>query len=361
MKSKNEIIESVNSLNKLIDQRIKIVKNSESVKDNFVQYFLSCDDEIIFDIFGDFGNKLKNVFNDFDLLHPQISYCCDSFFSLDKPFFKKIREIFELRKIIQKEEFSFVVDLLNNSFKYENDLKFFINKIKSFASNKLPARLIKDPEKRNYIRKLKKIQSIDLNFVYKRGSFYLDSLLKDFNSYIRFDQSQVNELKQITDKINRYKELGCNFLAEDLKNSTDGQIVEYGSQYFGFNRINLITCALVLAKFLDIEMNLNRFQISSSFFEDAWKCHHMYFDYKPKVYPYYELEFCSSDYIKEIISYLDKMPDANEKPIFDSFSVLVPTSDIDKDIELELIKNGILKSVLIGEKDNWCYFLCFFN
>lgn len=361
MKSKNEISDYVNSLNIIVKDKLKVIKKSEIADSNLAKYFLSCDDDIIRDIFGDVGCNFKNFLKDLDLSHSQLDYVYDSFFSLRKPYFKKIQEIIELKKIIDVKNMHFIKSLLNQSFDYEDDLKTFINKIKMIIRNKPPVRLIKDFEKIKNIRKQKKIQTINLQIAYNKGLSYLDSLPKDFDDYIRFDQFQVNEFKQISNKIDRYKELGCNFLAEDLLKSIEGQIDQYGIQYYGFNRINLMTCALVLARFLGIEVSCNKYQISTSFFEDTWKCIHMYLDYKPKVYPYYELESLSSEYVKKVVNYLDHMPDAYGKSIFDHYAIIVPTCDIDKDTEYELIKKGILKSVLIGEKDGWCYFICFFN
>lgn len=361
MKSKNDIKEYVDSLNKQFDKRLSIVKKYNNQKDNLLLYLLSCDDRIIFDTLGEAGLKLKNILKTFDLNHEQISSSYNQFFSFDKLHCQKVREIFEFKKTANKDSSSLINDIINRSFLHEEDLMAFVKKIYLFVSEKPPVRFLVDPEKRDLLRRTKKPQLINLNYIYKKGVAYLDSLPKDFNDYLRYDLSQINDTNILIKKIDRFKEIGCNFLAEDLQKTMDEHVEQYGRQYFGFNRINLTTCALVLAKLYELEISLNKYQLSSGLFEDTWNCQHMFFDYKPKIYPYYEFESLASSRIKSVIDYLDHMPEVDGKPIFDYFSVVVPTCDIEQEIEFELIKNGILKSVLIGEKDGWCYFICFFN
>ena len=69
--------------------------------------------------------------------------------------------------------------------------------------------------------------------------------------------------------------------------------------------------------------------VERSFFKD------FYFDvstivdtvyqYEPKVYPYHELKSVASDDVLRTIKTLESFPEANNKPIFDHFGVIVPS------------------------------------
>ena len=81
----------------------------------------------------------------------------------------------------------------------------------------------------------------------------------------------------------------------------------------------------------------------------------------------------------EIISTLDNFPDANGKPIFDHYGIIVPSIqyklnyindecnmiqnfsnsiDSSKALDKILIKGKHIHPIIIGEKDGKCFFIC---
>lgn len=360
MKLKNEIQSSVDFLNNLFSEKLKVVNYSILDKNNFIFYIKDCADQIIYSVLGETGTAFKNFLNNLDLDHPEINETMNGVFSCKKPYYEKIRDVLELKKIIKKENLPFIDQLLNKIALQENDLKHFVKILENFILNKPPVRLLKNEHERILFRKTKKIQKINLDIAYDKGISYIDNLPNDFLNYVRFDPSQITEVSNLKLKVERYKEIGCNFLADDLSKSIDEHLEEHGKPYYGFNKISLTTTSLILAKFIGLELNLGKYHISSSWFGDLWKCHHMYLEYEPKVYPYHLLENCS-EFVLNTVNYLESMPDINGKPVFDNYAVVIPSANIDQDLEMELVKKGVLKSILVGEKDGSCYFLCFFN
>lgn len=89
---------------------------------------------------------------------------------------------------------------------------------------------------------------------------------------------------------------------------------------------------------------------------------------------------------KVIIDILEKFPEADNKPIFDHFGIIVPSislpfknrnhfSFINQDnifqtvskeeallyLDTHLVKNNCIKPIIVGEKDDKCYFISYFN
>ena len=88
-----------------------------------------------------------------------------------------------------------------------------------------------------------------------------------------------------------------------------------------------------------------------------------------------------------MIALLESFPDAGGKPIFDHFGVIVPSvalpitaenvytfldekglvqvfkfqEEAVKILDSTLMKGGYINSIIVGEKDNKCYFLSYFT
>ena len=110
--------------------------------------------------------------------------------------------------------------------------------------------------------------------------------------------------------------------------------------------------------------------------------------YEPKVYPFHELKDVASDEVNSVIKFLEHFPEANNKPIFDHFGVIVPSVNFPtcssnnmfsirdengiiqsyslryeaiKSLDLILIKGKYFSPILVGEREGKCYFLSYFT
>jgi hypothetical protein len=110
------------------------------------------------------------------------------------------------------------------------------------------------------------------------------------------------------------------------------------------------------------------------------------YPYEPRVYPLFELWDIAPESVVKTIGLLEEFPDANNKPIFDHFGVIVPGIGLSyqqnkgyvfldengmaqifpvremalKALDKIMIKGKYLYPIIIGEKDGKCYFICFF-
>ena len=202
----------------------------------------------------------------------------------------------------------------------------------------------------------------------------------------------------------RYQELGCTTLANEIKKSVDAFRENMEQAYYGFNRITMTNAAIILAKlhgfsFMKSEIiNAGGFQsksdpqihVDKSFFNDynfdPTAAIYSYYgnmtfkhNYEPKIYPIHEMSDLISDEITTVIEKLEKFPDANHKPIFDHFGVIVPSisykltyindesgiiqnfpdpTDAGRALDKILIKKKLVYPIIVGERNGKCYFIC---
>ena len=251
-----------------------------------------------------------------------------------------------------------------------------ISRVTSFASFK--TRLIKNKSLREEIRSLKNVQNIDLYSFCKNLQSNWESSPDSFDNFMRFNESYKDDIKLAKKKAKRYDEIGCRSLAEEVNNSI-GLIEETNKLYYGFHSINILSTSTILAKMMGfcISENLIIGQIIP--YGEVL--------YEPRVYPLRAFFDIASKQTKKALKTLEKFPQANEKPIFDNFCVVVPSIQIIQQsdenycfldcenifqsyksksealnaFDRSLIRNKLIYAVLLGEKDEKCYFLNFFD
>ena len=132
---------------------------------------------------------------------------------------------------------------------------------------------------------------------------------------------------------------------------------------------------------VDANIIINRTYFGNFYFDPTLYVDASYF-YEPKVYPFHELKDVASDEVNSVIKFLEHFPEANNKPIFDHFGVIVPSiayknnlfkNDNDEvmdfatvdecQIELDkvMIKKKLFHPVIVGEKDGKCFFICYWT
>ena len=117
-----------------------------------------------------------------------------------------------------------------------------------------------------------------------------------------------------------------------------------------------------------------------------------YYRYCPHAYPAHLLMDLASDSSKKILEHVDNFPHLGNKPLFDHYIVVVPgvripidskngdgvdlfsfvskngeaksfsdSFDLQKELDIELIRYKYISPVLLGEREGKCYFLCYFT
>jgi len=209
----------------------------------------------------------------------------------------------------------------------------------------------------------KKIQVVDLYFLKESKDFWLEAD-DNFSKYERFNLSYKKDIDLAKRKLERYKQIGCFSLAEQIQ-ETISLIEENNILYHGYHCIKITTVSIILAKLLNLDCKENRILFSGK----------TSFDYEPRVYPLSELQDATPETVGDF-----------DKSIFDSFCVVVPSlnsiffeskkycfmdgkskihsydtkNEAQKALDLYLIKSNLIRAVLMGEKDGKCYFLNFF-
>jgi len=214
-----------------------------------------------------------------------------------------------------------------------------------FDCLKVAARLFKH-NKREALRQRKSIQLIDLSGVYKRGRTVWDGLPSDFNLYIRNSEFESNELEKYEKQVQRFKDLGCKSMSEEIQKYIDVFKQAFEEAYYGFRRITVTNAALICAK-------VNGYEWSNQIVNQVIQC-----NYEPAVYP--STCFLLPEKIIKIIGLLDTWPETGGCPIFDYYVLLIPRfrSWLSQLCDVEfLFKNNSITPVLLGEKDGKCYFI----
>jgi hypothetical protein len=105
--------------------------------------------------------------------------------------------------------------------------------------------------------------------------------------------------------------------------------------------------------------------------------------YEPRVYPLGEVYPDASETARQIVALTERLPDADGKPIFDHYGVIVPgvaypkkeprfvleddtlrsfdtIEQAKKTLDLTLIRRECLRPIVVGERDGRCYFVSYF-
>lgn len=404
-------------LQRLSKHNPPIVKSTPLILTHILEY----DEEILEFALGKIGQKLRLFADKVDFSHPEIITVFDGILADDQEFSKDCLEILLLAKFAKEHHLIKILPLIGKIITKDSILKNTIKKIDVPQYNRMNIRFLKDPIEREEIRLTKKMQTIDLQILFgkeEKGEEVWITQPDSFNKFLRFDTAYQDDLNFAEKKALRYEELGCNILAQEIRKSIEIFNEHIEQSHYGFNRITMTNAAVILAKSMGFNYsraeNGSQITVNRKFFgkynldpdqklefnpyvsEVAGvpifnvKQSDDFFVYQPRVYPLHELWDLAGTEIRDVISLLENFPDAGGKPIFDHFGVIVPgitplknkkSSDEEytfldengiirifssyksaaKDLDVTLIKGNYIHPILIGEKDNKCYFLNYFN
>ena len=229
-------------------------------------------------------------------------------------------------------------------------------------------------------RKSNKIQIIDLYFL-RRNIEQWESQPNCFWSFLRFNESYKKDIESANEKIHKYEDMGCSFLSEEIK-SYVLFLEESNAMYYGFHSIGIAASAIILAKMLHYKINKNKILNDINSFGQGQE---QSVEYEPRVYPLHHFLEIASESTKKTVKTLERFPEDNYNSIFDNFCIVVPgfkvfsgereyyfigkngernsynsVEEASKALDLFLIGNNYMSAVILGEKDEKCYFINYF-
>ncbi len=301
--------------------------------------------------FGNLGPKLLSFFKNLEITHPDTCGIVNSIFVNDKDFISQTLELLDLIKNCK------------NLSKISNRFKKLINQSrisKNFLSERFGIRAFSDRDYVNNIRKLRKLNSIKLN--------YIESDIRNFSKFVRYSNSYSDDLRINERKAERYIDLGCELTVSKVNLKVKKYKDLTSDNVLGFARIALTDAGSISSRF-------NNFVISNNKITNFDYLKVKDFEYAVRLYPLHMLDIPKD--MSNIKTHLDNFPEIGGKALFDDFVVLLPTvrligdyivnnknfdceEDALKYIDLYLMNNGIIP-VLLGERDNKFYFIAYWR
>lgn len=246
-------------------------------------------------------------------------------------------------------------------FAYRNNLDMALKDINKFYSKYMPielknsdkrfTRLIKNNLKKEEIRKTKKISCVGLSSFYEKAKIIWDNLPNDFEMFARYNNNYEKLINEAQIKANRYLDLGCEELHDNILISINHMKELSNDLYFGFNRMSIRNASIILAKLNNFILTKKEF---SSFEQNKYIITKKNNIYNPKIYPLYFLENIATERIKKIIN------DLENPSFFDHYIVLIAShKEADEHQDIENVQRNNTIPVLMGEKDGKCYFISY--
>lgn len=376
---------------------------------------LETDPDVIELALGKFGMKLRSFAQAIDLEHPHVAQLFEEIMP-EPGTLENLFELLQLAEFGKANKLTRVISTLGSKvICREKFCRNLLRTIDNPANNRWRIRLLKTRAERDQVRLHKHMQIIDLSSFFKKGDEIWVSQPNTFQNFIRYNTSYQEEISVAERKAQRYLNLGCKGLSENIQVAIDSFKVQVHEGYFNFNRVTMTNAAIILAKFIGCRLvtsfgspsegDLKSFRISiprSVFgdynFEvasgiylsstDTLRRYSDSYEYEPRVYSLNKLWHLASDEIKHLINHLEEFPEANGKAIFDNYAVLVPgpfyprtasegqftIRDCDgihlvydtresaiHSLDSIMLKNNIIPAVLLGEKDGKCFFISFWK
>jgi hypothetical protein len=319
---------------------------------------LDYDEDILRLALGEFGVRLRDFAYVVDLDHPDVW----SSVLFDSEFTDRYSKLLRLVLLARQNGLEECLDGLSklNIKNLPNHLKYLDTPFK----NQQYVRLLPNREDRERVRNTKEICEIELGSFYNKGRSAWEQCPDDFSLYVRNNTAYSEEIEKATKKAERYVGLGCHSMAQKIMESIENFRKIMEEIHYGFHRITLTNAAVILAKLHSYEfsgllepgqlfdLDNNRIFVSRNDKSNI---------YVAKAYPLNELQDYLPFRVKDIVERLEMFDEANGKPIFDHYVVVVPSDESSSSfVDATLIREQAIVPVLLGEKDGKCFFICYF-
>lgn len=359
---------------------------------NILTKLLVYSDKEIYTALGSLGPALGRFAQDIDLHHPSLLslYGGHLVSERENSFSYFACDMLKLAAYAHNQELSrMVTSSLQDITKDHVKWREFKKNIDSPAKNGKNIHLLKDRKARDAIRARDNVRSVDLRILKKKGPDFWTAQPSHFKNYYRHIGRFEDEKKAASEKYDHFKRFGLTSMAFEIA-KTITFIEEKSLQlaFLGFNRITYTQIAVILAKMAGFEMSDITCQISAKsdifgtdFIINDFHSPH-WINCQVRAYALHEMWADTCAEVRSIINYLEKLPEFNERSIFDRYRVVVPGfncpgtgpfrlkienqiryhSEIEeahKELDLNFLKNQFVPAALIGERDGASYFICF--
>lgn len=382
---------------------------------------LEVDPDVIELALGKFGVKLRSFAQAIDLEHPHVSQLFEEIMP-EPGTLENLFELLQLAELGKANNLTKIISALGSKvICREKFCRNLLRAIDNPANNRWRIRLLKTRAERDQVRSQKHMQIIDLSSFFKKGDEIWVSQPNTFHNFIRYNTSYQEEISVAERKAQRYLGLGCKGLSDNIQEAINSFKSQVHESYFDFNRVTMTNAAIVLAKFLGCRLVTSfgspsegesksfRVSMPRTIFGDynfeitddvyiiwsgvtgsnfAPRHNSDSYEYEPRVYPLDKLWHLASDEIKRLIDHLEVFPEANGKAIFDNYVVLVPGPFYPRNategqftirdangihlvyntreaalfsLDSIMLKNNVIPSVLLGERDGKCFFISFWK
>lgn len=346
------------------------------------------------------AHKVRDFANAIDLEHPSLVDLFEGEL-ISGGFSEDCCGLLNIASFARKEEPTFrarIKKMIVKGKVYRSIEKLVDNPV----DNQLHVRFVKDKSTRDSIRATKCMQTINLSIIDKKGNEIWDFYNGSFDRFVRNNNIWQQEIEEAKQELDRFKRLGCLDLAGGMQKDIEGFESQVRDIYYGFNRIPMTYAAIILAKVHSYSIKFvsahskhkilapksvfaslnNSFCLGSIEHDISW------FNYLPRSYTIAELREngAFSENMEKLIDRLENFPAVNGKPIFDHFRILVPgieyphgngfnrksayinengekivdsIQNVRIGVDMMFIRNKIYYPILLGEKDEHCYFISY--
>lgn len=303
---------------------------------------LSCEEAVLKAAMGDLGPELRNLALDLDLDHPHVGKFQNGIF-FDSDMHETIFDTLNVAKNSLMEGYhaflELLPDVMRRYFKRKN-----ANKI--VQAGRQFVRGMKSADKRNELRRERRATPISLITAASKGDGYRFGLPNDFSMYLFQNTAYQKVVEQAKQRAKRYADLGCKSLYSQILKSIDQFETQFKETHHGFHRIKMIDAALILAKLNGLEESHLEISADSGCWQlvdqtsgrlcEPWQC------------PIHQTNLKTFPKFSKFIQFLEAFPAVGGKPIFDHYLCIVPVIHPREEVA----------SVLLGEVDGKCYYLC---
>jgi hypothetical protein len=341
-------------------------------------------EDVLESIFGEFGVRLKH----FSLLVDLDHKLC----KLEENDY--INQVLTTCEFMAEMDFDLLLDQIKKEIVSKIGKQPESKRIGNPRLNGQYIRFLGSRAERDSLRKNKIAHVVELNSFYKRNNWSWEAQPSNFSFYKRFDNSYEKELKKVRRKADQYLQLGCKELYDGIAETIIDTESIFNDNYLGFHRITMTSAAIIAAKMHNYacrNLELNHLNFNQKIFISAsinsfpnfpLVKYTVYspnsFVYKPRVYPYHELQGIAPPQVMALVGHLEDC-EYLKGAAFDHYMVLIPSieycketidmakennqdiEDITKHLDISLVKGEYLVPVLLGERDGKCYFLSYWT
>jgi hypothetical protein len=344
---------------------------------------LEYDAETVAIALGTTGEHIRAFAAVADLEHPDVETIAANALGSNTSLTLTATELLDIAKYSREKGHRLIAEYLPKIFK-DVDVYDFVT-LRITDPNKKSCslvRFVKDQNHRLAMRQRRGCQETNLFSFYKDQSDSWDNYPTSFAGFVRNEIPFGEEITKIQRKVEHLAKMGLVAMAQRPKERLDTFQSASRDRYYGFNRCAISTAAVVLARVHGFEMttmngttrirgtNAMKSQFESLNGKDI-PTNGM--AYHPRIYSTTSMPV-TPERMQKLLAHLESFPDVAGKPLFDHYSVLVPTftrfrpdgavptvngsplNEIQLS-DMKMIEEKMVIPVLLGEADGKLYFI----